>query len=646
LLPAWAAAYAVLNLDDSGPGSLRWCIEQANAHAASDTITFDKLLSGGVIRPLTGLPELTGYYGDTLDGDVNDDGKPDFTIKGDLLDPMYPTSGLKIYRPESPAGLLPLEAPLAPVVPGARIIGMAVISCPGPGISIMGRGGNTIRSCHIGVNRGGNVAFPNTQAGIFVYESHGNTIGGTPATARNVIVGPEYTGYPHQPGMLVHDCDSTVVIGNYFGTNRNGTAGLGTGAECLRLEDGSGNRVGGSGASRNLFCQQEWGVVFDAETDGRVQGNYFGLGSDGSTPIPLQADGLRVGGGATGFRIGGTTAGVGNVFGAGNIGLTLADMGTADNEVLGNTFGSTADGTTQLDLEYGVKIGAGADAQTIGGTAAGAGNYFTANTERSAVEVVLGGSGTHVEGNTFGLLRSGTAVPIGEGVIVAGAEAYITDNTFARANMGIAADEARVYAFRNLFRGCETAVWAGPAAQVILGNLGNASTTDDGGNVFRTTNTVHIRNGSPDRLRAEGNSFGTTVQSEIDAKIWDKLDDPALGRVDFIPLDGGVIPTGAAGTAALTVTGAAAVPTAKGAEIAFTLSAPARVTVTILNIAGRPLATIAADAPTSAGLQRLVWTGRTAGGTAAPAGSYLVRITARGENGRGSTCLARLLLLR
>jgi hypothetical protein len=66
LLPAWAPAYVVLNLNDSGPNSLRWCIEQANAHSGSDTIIFDAALAGGTIFPLTQLPTLTGYYGDTV----------------------------------------------------------------------------------------------------------------------------------------------------------------------------------------------------------------------------------------------------------------------------------------------------------------------------------------------------------------------------------------------------------------------------------------------------------------------------------------------------------------------------------------------------------------------------------------------------
>jgi hypothetical protein len=143
-------------------------------------------------------------------------------------------------------------------------------------------------------------------------------------------------------------------------------------------------------------------------------------------------------------------------------------------------------------------------------------------------------------------------------------------------------------------------------------------------------------------VKAQGNSFGTTDRAEINSKIWDRRDDGTLGPVRFSPLSGGVLPTG--GTVA--VTGVAAVPTAAGAEIAFSLSAPAEVTVSVLNIAGRPVATAARSQEMGAGAQRVVWSGRTLSGTRAPAGRYLVRIEARGEEGQAVQALASLALTR
>ena len=63
--PAHAAAFTVTNLDDSGPGSLRQAITDANAEAGPDTITFN--ISGTITLAST-LPLITFGPGLTLDG--------------------------------------------------------------------------------------------------------------------------------------------------------------------------------------------------------------------------------------------------------------------------------------------------------------------------------------------------------------------------------------------------------------------------------------------------------------------------------------------------------------------------------------------------------------------------------------------------
>jgi len=61
------AAFVVTDAGDSGPGTLRQAILDANAAAGADTITFDLPGEGAVrsIRPLSALPEITGQT--TLD---------------------------------------------------------------------------------------------------------------------------------------------------------------------------------------------------------------------------------------------------------------------------------------------------------------------------------------------------------------------------------------------------------------------------------------------------------------------------------------------------------------------------------------------------------------------------------------------------
>ena len=68
-----AATYTVTNTDDSGNGSLRWAIEQANSNPGLDNIYFD--ISGTsphTIQPNTALPEI--IYPVVIDGARLDSG--------------------------------------------------------------------------------------------------------------------------------------------------------------------------------------------------------------------------------------------------------------------------------------------------------------------------------------------------------------------------------------------------------------------------------------------------------------------------------------------------------------------------------------------------------------------------------------------
>jgi len=375
------------------------------------------------------------------------------------------------------------------------------------------------------------------------------------------------------------------------------------------------------------------------------------LGADGSTSLPISMDDVVVDLGATRNTVGGWTAGARNVFAGGETGVILYRPGTAANTVAGNWFGLNGAGTSQMPLETGVVVSGGAGAQVVGGDTASARNVFApsvaAPAYASGVQLIGSGGGSVVRGNTFGRLPGGAdTTAYGIGVSIDGVSATVLGNTVAGATYGVrvgSGGDPKVVA--NTFEACTAAVRLFAGGTANLGNLGNASTTDDGGNVFVPTNTWHVYNESASLVKAEGNDWGTTARSAINAKIWDKLDNPSLGLVDFSPLQGGVLPTGARGVvAALAVTGAAAVPTAAGAEITFTLSAPAQVTVEALNLAGRPVAVLAQERPAEAGVQRIAWNGQSATGAAAPAGRYLVRITARDAAGAQTTALAPVSL--
>jgi Tol biopolymer transport system component len=88
-----------------------------------------------------------------------------------------------------------------------------------------------------------------------------------------------------------------------------------------------------------------------------------------------------------------------------------------------------------------------------------------------------------------------------------------------------------------------------------------------------------------------------------------------------------------------------AAATSNGAAVTVNLSAAAEVQVQVLNIAGRPVAVLP-EQSLPQGLSTLNWNGLTTLGTKAPAGTYLVRVTARNAEGAQSQGLTTLSLRR
>lgn len=83
-----------------------------------------------------------------------------------------------------------------------------------------------------------------------------------------------------------------------------------------------------------------------------------------------------------------------------------------------------------------------------------------------------------------------------------------------------------------------------------------------------------------------------------------------------------------------------------GGSVSFILSAPAHITMTVLNAAGRVVGELATDAQASSGPQTLQWNGRSLVGTQVPSGLYTIRLAAESETGERTTATTHLELGR
>jgi hypothetical protein len=108
---------------------------------------------------------------------------------------------------------------------------------------------------------------------------------------------------------------------------------------------------------------------------------------------------------------------------------------------------------------------------------------------------------------------------------------------------------------------------------------------------------------------------------------------------------GGPKLTGAAARG-LTLSSACAAPTRTGgAQVVCSLSAPAEVSARILNVAGRPVRSLFPIAG-SAGLNTLLWDGKSDAGLGVPAGQYVIEVTAHAADGQQARVLASVQLRR
>lgn len=408
------STFHVLNLNDSGAGSLRQAILDANAHAGPDTIDFK---TTGTIQ-VTSLPALNDPTGGT---------KFDGTTA-----PGYAGVPLVVLRGALPDGVNGLTLSSA----NNAVLGLGFENFQ-VGITITGASatGNVIQGNYIGTD--GTTAHHNL-IGLLIYNASNNRIGTNgdgvnDSRERNVISG-------NSQGVRIETyaggkAESNVVAGNYIGTNAAGTAAVGNGSGVVLLNAANniiggvttvlGNAISGNGVGSGVL------LYGSGTTENQVRGNRIGTNASASAAI-ANGTGIDIRKGANRNIIGGTTGARNVISGNSGNGIDLVDSTTTGNQFLGNLIGTNLGGTKAIGNNNGVFIN-GATGTILGGTAFGSWNLISGN--QGAGVVLTGGSqGSQVWGNFIGtqsggISRLGNA---GSGVLVSNSSNNtISGNTIA-----------------------------------------------------------------------------------------------------------------------------------------------------------------------------------------------------------------------
>ncbi|HJQ27060.1 MAG TPA: C25 family cysteine peptidase [Blastocatellia bacterium] len=409
--------FNVTNTNNSGVGSLRQAILDANGNAGADEIRFN--IPGAAphtINLTSFLPSITQPV--TIDATT----QPDFAGT-----PVVELNG-------AGAGTNFVGLDISATANNCTVRGLVINRFNIHGLQIQGAGSNVIEGNFIGTDPTGTIDRGNTSLGVAIFNSPNNRIGGTTAAARNLISGNNLHGVQITTGSA-----GTLVQGNLIGTTLDGLTDLGNTSLGVGIFDSPNNTIGGTATgARNLIAGNDSnGVQISGEAaDGNlVQGNFIGTNLNGTAALGNGARGISVINSADSNTIGGTAAAARNII-SGNLstGVRIFNTGTTANLVQGNIIGLDVAGTADLGNGFdGVDVGDTAASNTIGGTTAAARNIISGN---NLDGIAIFGTATQnlVQGNFIGTDLSGTAGPGNslQGVLISDA----TSNTIGGAAAG------------------------------------------------------------------------------------------------------------------------------------------------------------------------------------------------------------------
>ena len=360
---AAANTYTVTSTADSGAGTLRQAITDANANSGADTIAFNITGSGvHTIVLASGLPTVTSPV--TIDG---------YTQPGSSANTQPVGQGLNTVLQIEVNGLAVL-GPCFRLDAGDTTLKGLVINRCAQSIELGGFpvSNTRIEGNFLGTDPAGTQLYTNGFTNqVNDLGQAATRVGGMTPAARN----------------LISVCTSGVTLtgtgaflqGNLFALNASGAAlltpGCGGSTSFALIVTGSNNLVGGTVAGAGNVFGEASNIISVGGTGNTVQGNLVGTNVAGDFTWENNLNGIVVSG--TNNVIGGSAANAGNVVAGAHFGSGIEVQGTG-HVVQGNWVGIDKTETIDLGNDHG-GIVVGGTGITVGGVGPGEANVIGFN---------------------------------------------------------------------------------------------------------------------------------------------------------------------------------------------------------------------------------------------------------------------------
>ncbi|MCB8980728.1 MAG: right-handed parallel beta-helix repeat-containing protein [Ardenticatenaceae bacterium] len=353
---------------------------------------------------------------------------------------------------------------------------------------------------------------------------------------------------------LVVNSDNNAITCNHIGVNAAGTADFGNALNGIRVS-GASNRIGGLSSSvRNVISGNDVsGILLSSgATENKVQGNYIGLNAAGDAALGNTEAGIRLNE-ATGNRIGGSVGTARNVVsGNGLYGIQLRSLSDG-NQVWGNRIGTDRTGTTAVPNQTGIYV-RNANSNEVGGDAAEKGNLIAGNS-LNGVRIHDAAANNLVQYNTIGLNLNGDALGNGSHGLFLDANVALTlvvDNTIAHNNaagVAIVASSTQNTVYAN-------SIWANGGLGIDLNDDGvtahdGVNDADTGANNLQNAPLMRSANPTTGDISGTMEGVPNTVY-RLDFYANDTCDPAGYGEGQ-VYLGNGSVTTGATGSQQFTV---------------------------------------------------------------------------------------------